>query len=27
LLVSVAQRRRNIERLPPEVYDQTAYYE
>jgi len=26
-LVSVDQRRRNIEQLPPEVYDQTAYYE
>lgn len=26
-LCSVDQRRRNIEALPPEVYDQTAYYE
>jgi hypothetical protein len=26
-LCSVDQRRRNIEALPPEVYDKTAYYE
>ena len=26
-LCTVDQRRRNIEALPPEVYDQTAYYE
>jgi len=26
-LCSVDQRRRNIEALPPEVYDNTAYYE
>ncbi|MGH8691391.1 MAG: hypothetical protein ACREUS_10230 [Burkholderiales bacterium] len=26
-LLSVDQRRRNIEALPPEVYDKTAYYE
>jgi Nitrile hydratase beta subunit len=26
-LCSVDQRRRNIEALPPEIYDKTAYYE
>lgn len=26
-LCTVDQRRRNIEKLPPEVYDDTAYYE
>jgi hypothetical protein len=26
-LCSVDQRRRNIEGLPPEIYDKTAYYE
>ena len=26
-LCTVDQRRRNIEALPPEVYDKTAYYE
>jgi hypothetical protein len=26
-LCTVDQRRRNIETLPPEVYDKTAYYE
>ena len=26
-LCTVDQRRRNIEQLPPEIYDNTAYYE